>query len=176
MPPYSEAALQAIAQDAVHGFHAGMIFIFPEPPPGFRVLDIDEAARITNATTKEILSFGQRLIAAESLEAHANAIREGDVKSHVPVSIWMQRLGPLRNVDKTLFCFLRDSLHSHTPHHILFRWDMLRCSMRDAGETIATLVRRAEQEPRKRWTSLILELYFLMLEYARPVLCAHAKR
>jgi hypothetical protein len=160
--PFAETALHSIARNELRGFHT--MFALPEPSPGRTFLTASTAARLVWADVNGLLLLGQRLLTAESLEDHARAIPTDDIEIDVSVDYWMERLELLKNVDAPLFHMLRDSLHVHTPPHILYRWNTLGEHLRQADQTLATLVMEAEQLIRPKWSALVLEFYFLLLE------------
>jgi hypothetical protein len=167
--PFAEAALHTIARNEMRGFHT--MFALPEPSAGRTVFAASIAARLVWSDVNGLLLLGQRLMTAEALEDHARAIPADDIEINVSVDYWMQRLELLKIVDAPLFHMLRDSLHVHTPPHILYRWNALKERLIQAGHTLATLIREAEQLARRKWPPMVLELYFLLLE-----LVTHSRR
>jgi hypothetical protein len=70
---------------------------------------------------------------------------------------------------------MRDALDANISQQIFLRWDALRTRMRYAGKTLAVLIRQAEETTRDRWSSIVLKLYNLLLEYVTSPSLAHRK-
>jgi hypothetical protein len=160
--PFAETALHTIARNEMRSFHT--MFALPEPSPGRTVFTASSVARLVWADVNGLLLVGQRLMTAETLEDHARAVPTDDIEIDMSVDYWTGRLELLKNVDAPLFHMLCDSLHAHTPPRILNRWNALERRLSQAGQTLATLIREAEQLLRRNWPALVLELYFLLLE------------
>jgi hypothetical protein len=142
-----------------------MTYIFPQTPASFRVFDLDEATLRADRSLKKILAYGERLLSVEKAEDHAASMCDTGLAVDVPVDVWLETLAPIRTSDRPLFFILRDSIYPHTPYPILRRWAALYRSMKEKGQTIESITRRAEYEPRIKWDPLVLQFYFLMLEY-----------
>jgi hypothetical protein len=165
IPSHLRAAFRAVASDAVNGYFLGMTSTFPQPPRNFTVLDIVEASRLADTVMKQVKPLCQSLRRSEgtALENFPGAFVDWR-EDGLDIDGWMLRIAPLRNTDKELHFFMRDALLPHTPSSILARLGTLQLHMADQKQTIRTLVYKAELEPRKRWTPLILEFYILILE------------
>jgi hypothetical protein len=160
--PFAEAALRTIAHNEMRGFHT--MFAIPGRSPDDGVPATETAARIVCADVRSLLVLGQQLMSGEKLEDHAKAIPADVIEINVVADHWLGYLESLKSLDAPLFYMLHDSLHTHTPLHILYRWDALRRHMSQAGQTFAAVVRQAEQLTRRKWPPLVLELYFLLIE------------
>jgi hypothetical protein len=125
---------------------------------------VESAASLICSHVTSLATLGQELVDKENLEDHATAIPTETMEIDAPAAYWMHRLESLRNVDPPTFYMLRDSLHAHTSQEILFRWNTLRKHMSQKGQVLAHLLRQAEQLARQKWSPLVLELYFLLLE------------
>jgi hypothetical protein len=171
-PPYQtfqsslqpgEAALQMMVRNEMTGFHT--LFNLPELPFGRPMPTVDETLRLIWADICGLVVLGQELLSQEKLKNHAKAIPAEEIEVEQPAMYWVQRLQPLKSVDRPLYHMLRDSLHPHTPQYILQRWNILRKHLSVTGQVLAHLVRQAELLPRRKWPPLVNELYFLLLEY-----------
>lgn len=160
--PFTEAALQTIAQNEIRNFQT--VVTFPETPTGRTIFPVQNATRLIWADVGGLVMLGQQLLAKAKLKDHARAIPTEDMEIKISPQLWLQRLDPLKNVDAPLFFMLRDCLHPHTPQHILFRWNALRRHMSRTGQMLVHLIRQAEELPQRKWPPLVQELYFLLLE------------
>jgi hypothetical protein len=159
---FAEVALRTVENNEMRGIHT--VFSAQEPPVGHTVIPVESAASLICSDVISLAIMGQELVDREKLEDHAMAIPTETMEIDAPAAYWMHRLELLKNVDPPTFHMLCDSLHAHTPHQILLRWNTLRNHMSQRGQVLADLLRLAEQLARHIWPPLVLELYFLLLE------------
>lgn len=159
---FAADALNQIAREEMRNFST-MYFLPPEPIFGRRVSPVEEVSRFIWTEVSKLTEFGQHQFASEELEAHAKAISTVLNDLHTS-TVWVRDVQFFRNVDAPLFYFLCDSLYKHTPQDVFHRWDALRVHLSLSGQLLESLVRQAEQLPRKMWPSQVLEFYFLLLE------------
>ncbi|PSN74514.1 hypothetical protein BS50DRAFT_627824 [Corynespora cassiicola Philippines] len=163
---FQEATAQTLFYEESNGYSSPLLSRFPSPPPGFPIFSINDARSMSISIMEEVKEFGNALFHDESPENHTIIMENSGMGNvHLPIHIWIQRIHSTREIDKPMFFFLRESLHVHTPYHILIRWDNLRCSKKESGDCTEQLVRQAEKRPRHAWAPLVLELYFLLLAY-----------
>jgi hypothetical protein len=124
-----------------------------------------DASRLIWIDVNGLLSLGQQLLAKETLYAHAKAISNETVQIDVSAEAWMDQVQSLKDVDAPLFHMLRDSINTHTPEHILLRWEALSRHMSSMGLKFENMIRHSEQWVRCQWAPIVVELYFLLLEY-----------
>ncbi|KAF2469594.1 uncharacterized protein BDR25DRAFT_356326 [Lindgomyces ingoldianus] len=164
-----DAALVALIQNAAQGIHTGVLRLNIPVSPDFRIIDITEASCIASSTMTKVLSPGQALLKSESPLPRPKVLPTNCSTRIYTLPHWLVEMNVVKSRDKPLFFFLCESLQSHTPNYILARWDFLRQRMFTENETIAILVRRAEQEPRIQWTGIMLEFYFLLLDHTEAL-------
>jgi hypothetical protein len=162
-PARTEERLQAIAEEAAQGHQDGRFYVLPPPPDGFRLLRLEEASERADTCLRQIFTYSSEHIRRERTDDDTVLAGGG---FDVPVDVWLQSIASarLRESDCPLYYILRDSIHPHTPHGILRRWAAMYYLMKEGGQTIESLTRRAEREPRKKWTPLVSFLYSLMRE------------
>lgn len=160
---FEEAARHAVAYHETRGNHTTHLSRLP--PWNRNVFTMRNASRLIWLDVKGLLSLGQQLLATEKLEDHAKAITT-DIIELASAEEWMNQVQALKDVDDPLFHMLRDSINAHTPAHILLRWEALRRQMLDAGLRFENLIRHSEEWVRRQWAPMVVELYFLLLEYA----------
>jgi hypothetical protein len=164
---FAEAALHSVAQIELRGFRH--IFALPASIPGHTVLSIDDVARVVWADISNLLELGLQLTAMKTQSGQMQEAAVDRAQYRIPVHEWLESFEPLVCVDKPLYHMVRDALHAHTPEFIFLRWDALRVRLGATGNTFAALVRQAEETSRHRWSSIVLDLYFLLIEYAPSV-------
>ncbi|ORY19322.1 hypothetical protein BCR34DRAFT_595745 [Clohesyomyces aquaticus] len=167
----TSAALVAIAQHTARGFHPGaMLLTIPEPPPDFRIIDVDEASRLATSLLSQIVSYGQMLRKSELSPLLPKTHDNYGATEPCNLSHWLAEVDAVKSRDRPLFYILRESLHSHTPHHVLSRWDLLRQRLASQNETITSIVRRAERCRRSEWTEAMREFFSLLLDHTEALI------
>ncbi|KAF2125508.1 hypothetical protein P153DRAFT_389660 [Dothidotthia symphoricarpi CBS 119687] len=160
---FAQAALLSIVQSERLGFYP--TFSVSDLPPLIPVFTAEEAVSQIRRSMEELACLGQRLTKSEKLEFHAEVAPAEDIELSQSVSHWVFSLATLQQVDFSLYHILRDSLYPHTPRHIFLRWNAFRSHLNATGHMLANVVRQAEELPQRKWSPLLWEFYFLLLDH-----------
>ncbi|KAF2023586.1 hypothetical protein EK21DRAFT_94798 [Setomelanomma holmii] len=171
--PYTQApssghatgkALHAIAHHEMQENH--LIHVSRLPRWDYTIFPLGKAALLIYLDVKGLLSLGQGILAEEKLDDDVMTL-ESETSAE-----WLRQIDHLKDLDTPLFHMLRDSIHTHTPEHILYRWDALRRHLGMAGLTLEHLVRNSEKCVRLGWDQLVNELYRLLLDHNKALVAS----
>ncbi|KAF2023673.1 hypothetical protein EK21DRAFT_118544 [Setomelanomma holmii] len=168
--PFGEAAQHAVAHFETRGNHTTHLSRLP--PWDRSVFSMRSATRLIWTDVQGLLSLGLRLLATEKLKTHAEAVTSENVAFGMSAEAWMEQVSSLKEFDAPLFHMLRDSINTHTPDHILLRWEVLRRKMSTNGQTFENVIRHSEELVRSQWCAIARELYFLLLDHNEALLAS----
>jgi hypothetical protein len=163
---YGEAALRLLSHRQMRDDHTRFAITTPRAQFAYASVPIEDMAGVIRHDITNLLEPGRKPMDIERRRERLGALMAVSFELARSFRRWMQSLSHLVTVDEPLFHMVRDALHDHTPLRILARWSALMTHMCFTGQTLAALVRQAEETSRRQWPSIILELYFLLLEYA----------
>lgn len=168
---FTEAVLLSIIQSERLDFYPA--FTVSDLPPLIPEFTAEGAVRQINRSIEELASFGQQLYASEKPEIRTRSVLDEDFELSSNVAHWVFGLSMLQQVDLPLYHFMRNSLYSHTPRLIFLRWNAFRRHLSASGQMLVSVVRQAEELPRRKWPPLIWEFYLLLLEYVINILMCY---
>jgi hypothetical protein len=172
----AEAAIRFAVQSAEDDARDLSMHSTPRAYPGYVHIPMEDVTSIIWNDISNLLKPGQQLADMERQRQQIQETIADRNEVDRPIEELIEDFLFLSVVDQPLFHMMRDALDANIPQQIFLRWDALRTRMRHTGKTLAVLVRQAEETTRDRWSSIIVELYFLLLEYVTSPFLDHDHR
>jgi hypothetical protein len=171
----TEAAMRFAAQNAERDARDLFTHSIPRAYPGYVHMPMEDVTSIIWNDISNLLKPGRQLADVETQREQVQETTADRNEVDRPLEELIEDFLFLKIVDQPLFHMMRDALDANISQQIFLRWDALRTRMRYAGKTLAVLIRQAEETTRDRWSSIVLKLYNLLLEYVTSPSLAHRK-